>query len=427
MELPPVLPLFDRPAWLEEGNAQVNQHLAQITLHKVADAGLVYEHAVDWLLEARHNDNNYKAYRSELTTFLHWCFDVEGISPGELSRRTMGRYVAYCQAPPEALIAFRNVAQFVDDKHWQQRVPNPLWRPFLGKRLDGIALPYRLSDKALATKLAILSSFYSYLIGEEYTERNPAMLWSRHNQRQSLVDGRFVGDEDIKVFSELQWSYVMSAAKALAKSDPQRHERSLFLISLLYSCYLRISEVAARPGFSPVMGQFQRDSHTGVWGFRVPISKGGKSRTVAVSKALLDALGRYRQFLGLGALPSPKDASPLLVRLRAAGRGREVGLRNANLGVRQLRDEVELVIQAGADQAEQDGFFQDAQEMRTLTAHNIRHTGITHDINLNGRPLAHVQADAGHDSIHTTSLYLHTRTEERHQSAQHKALDRLEG
>lgn len=57
--------------------------------------------------------------------------------------------------------------------------------------------------------------------------------------------------------------------------------------------------------------------------------------------------------------------------------------------------------------------------------HAIRHTGITHDINLHGRPLSHVQADAGHDSIDTTSKYLHTSNSERHESAQQKPLDRL--
>ncbi|MFE8730961.1 site-specific integrase, partial [Aeromonas hydrophila] len=45
--------------------------------------------------------------------------------------------------------------------------------------------------------------------------------------------------------------------------------------------------------------------------------------------------------------------------------------------------------------------------------------------NLNGRPLSHVQADAGHDSIDTTSKYLHTSQSERHESAQQKPLDRL--
>lgn len=63
--------------------------------------------------------------------------------------------------------------------------------------------------------------------------------------------------------------------------------------------------------------------------------------------------------------------------------------------------------------------------MLQLSPHAIRHTGITHDINLHGRPLSHVQADAGHDSIDTTSKYLHTSNSERHESAQQKPLDRL--
>ena len=93
----------------------------------------------------------------------------------------------------------------------------------------------------------------------------------------------------------------MSTAERLAAEAPDVHARTLFLVSLLYGCYLRISEVAARPGFSPVMGQFRRDSKTGVWGFHIPISKGGKRRTVAVSADLLTALQDYRAYLGLTA------------------------------------------------------------------------------------------------------------------------------
>ena len=182
MLLPPVIPFFDAPQYLDQGNSQVNQHIARISLSAVPDAGLVYEHAVDWLLESRFNENNFKTYRSELTTYLHWCFEVAQLSPAEVSRRTMARYVDYCLAPPSELIAYRNVAQFVMDKEWGERLPNPLWRPFLGKKIDGVEQPYRLSDKALKTKLAILSSFYGYLIAEEYTERNPAMMWMKHSR-----------------------------------------------------------------------------------------------------------------------------------------------------------------------------------------------------------------------------------------------------
>jgi integrase len=427
--LPPVIPLFDSLLYLDEGNPTVNQHIAAITINRVSDAALVYEHAVDWLSEQRFNDNNYKTYRSELTTFLHWCFDVEGISLAEINRRMINRYVDYCLNPPIDLVAYRNVAQFVTIKEWGERAPNPLWRPFLGKKENNQVLPYRLSDKALKTKIAILSAFYGYLINEEYTERNPAMMWMRHSRfsSQPMRIQNMDDDESIKSFSELQWSYVMSAAEKMAAEQPELHERTLFLVSLMYSCYLRISEVAARPGFSPVMGQFRRDNHSGVWGFFIPISKGGKRRTVAVSKQLLQALERYRHFLGLSVLPAPNENKPLFIRHRAAGRGRDSGLRNANLGIRQLRDEINALINMAADLALDDGFEQDAQEIRQMTPHSIRHTGITHDINLNGRPLSHVQADAGHDSIDTTSQYLHTSKTERHETAIGKQMNRLKG
>jgi len=427
ISLPPAMPLFDSIQYLEDGNAVVNQHLAEVTLSAVPDAGFVYELAVDWLLEQRVSENNYKTYRSELTTFLHWAFNEEQVSLSDITRRVLSHYLEYCSQPPKDLITYRNVAQFVTDKNLKERLPNPLWRPFLGKKLDGIEQNYAISEKALKTKLAILSSFYAYLISEEYTERNPAMALMKNGRFKSASQHLISGEdqEDIKAFSDLQWSYVMAAAKQMAENNPEENERTLFLVSLMYSCYLRISEVAAKPGFSPIMGQFKRDTKTGVWGFYIPRSKGGKKRSVAVSKQLLTALKRYRQFLGLTALPAPNEKTPLFIRHRAPGRGRDSGILNANLGVRQLREQINYVIEAAADLAQQDSFEQDANEMRQLTPHSIRHTGISHDINLVGRPLAHVQADAGHDSIDTTSQYLHTTRVERHQSAEHKPLDHL--
>lgn len=426
---PPALPLFDAIRHLEDGNAVVNQHLAHVTITRVSDAALTYEHAVDWLLEQKHSENNYKTYRSELTTFLHWAFDVEEVSLSDITRRVLMRYIDYCTAPPATLIAYRNVAQFVLNKALDERVPNPQWRPFLGKKREGVEQPYKITEKALKTKLAILSAFFSYLINEEYTERNPAMMLMKNGRFKAGSQSSVMheDDEQMRAFSELQWSYVVATAEQLAATDPEEHERTLFLISLMYGCYLRISEAAARPGFSPVMGQFRRDSKTGVWGFYIPRSKGGKRRTVAVSKQLLQALQRYRCFLGLDKLPPPNEDTPLLIRHRAAGRGRDSGLLNANLGIRQLREEIGSVISRAADVAAKDGLEQDAREMRQMTPHSIRHTGISHDINLNNRPLSHVQADAGHDSIDTTSQYLHTSRVERHESAADKPMDHLAG
>lgn len=429
MQLPPVIPLFDSFEFIQVGNSVVNQYITQISMKKVADAGLVIEHASDWLFEQKHNENNYKAYRSELTTFLHWCFDVVSMSPIEVTRKDMSHYVDYCQAPPIALIGYFNVPQFKFDKMHEERVPNPQWRPFVGKKRLGQIQPYALSDNALKTKMAILSSFYSYLTSEEYCERNPAQIWLNHSrfaanrqyQRQSHEE------ENSLAFTELQWSYIMATVTALAEASPELHQRSLFLISLIYCCYLRISDVSARAGYSPVMDQFKHNQQTGIWSFHIPLSKGGKRRSVAISKALLDALVKYRQFLGLANYPAPNENHPLFVRHKAAGRGRDAGILNANLGIRQVRDEIQSIINLAAESIEADGFAQDGAQMRKLTAHNIRHTGITHDININRRPLSHVQADAGHESIDTTSQYLHTSQIERHESAFNKPIDHLKG
>lgn len=428
IEFPPVIPLFDTLSYVEDGNPFVNQYLAELSTGPVDDATLVYEHAVDWLLEQRHSENNYKSYRSELTSFLHWVFDVEKVSLAEVDRKRLSRYIDYCCAPPTELIGYHNVAQFLTDRALGVRYPNPAWRPFLGKREDGKALPYRISDRALKTRLAILSSFFTYLIHEEYTERNPALILLNNGRFREVNQSQASGEdnEDIRALSELQWSYVIETAEQLATEQPERHERTLFLVSLLYSCYLRISEVAARPGFSPVMSQFRRDNQSGTWSFLVPRSKGGKRRSVAVSDALLERLKHYRKTLGLSAMPVPGEQTPLFIRQRAAGRGRDLGMVNANLGIRQLRDEIMFLYAKAAERAAEDGLEQDSREIREMTPHSLRHTGISHDINLNGRPLAHVQADAGHDSLETTSGYLHTRRIERHESAAGKPIDRLE-
>ncbi|WP_281213499.1 tyrosine-type recombinase/integrase [Shewanella insulae] len=418
------LPLFEAIDYIEAGNPIINQHITAIAMNRVEDAGYVYELASDLLFAQRDNENSYKSFRSEITCFLHWCFDVAESSPSQITRRDMDRFVAYCQSPPKALIGEFNVAQFKLDKGSQQRIPNPLWRPFVGKRGE----QYKLSDNALKTKMAILSSFYGFLMAEDYCERNPAQAWMNHSKFSHKRKFDMCEEEGSGLaFTELQWSYVISTVEQLAISEPETHQRSQFLIKLIYGCYLRVSDVSARTGYSPIMGQFKQDKQTGIWRFHILKSKGGKQRQIPLSNALIEALKQYREHLGLTPLPGYQEQTPIFVRHRAAGRGRDAGLIDANLGIRQVRESVQVIINLAADIAEKDGLTEDAEVMRQLTVHNIRHTGITHDINLNGRPLSHVQADAGHESIDTTSQYLHTSQAERHQSAANKPMDRLAG
>ncbi|MGG5828648.1 hypothetical protein ACQ4LF_24635, partial [Aeromonas salmonicida] len=61
----------------------------------------------------------------------------------------------FCQPPPAPRIANRTVAECIPAKEWGERLPKQLWRPFLGKRELGRELPYRLSEQAMKTKLAL--------------------------------------------------------------------------------------------------------------------------------------------------------------------------------------------------------------------------------------------------------------------------------
>src|SRR3990167_6479924 len=58
--------------------------------------------------------------------------------------------------------------------------------------------------------------------------------------------------------SELQWQTVIDTAKKLAEKNPDVHERTLFIMSIFYSMYLRISELTSSDRWTPKMNDFAR-------------------------------------------------------------------------------------------------------------------------------------------------------------------------
>ena len=65
-------------------------------------------------------------------------------------------------------------------------------------------------------------------------------------------------------------------------------------------------------------------------------------------------------------------------------------------------------------------FNDEADGLEQATVHWLRHTGISDDINKNGRSVAHVRDDAGHSSIATTDRYNDIVMIDRHLSAKDK-------
>ena len=256
----------------------------------------------------------------------------------------------------------------------------------------------------------ILSSIYNYLIQEEITQVNPVMLIrqkSKFTQKQSKA-------QVVRRLSNNQWQTVINLAKEKAKSDIN-HERTVFMLSCLYAMYLRISELTSTPRWTPTMGDFFKDSDNNWW-FKT-IGKGNKVRQIAVSDDMLEALKHYRTaYLKLSPLPYPSEKTPLIAHIR-----------NANQSMtsdRLIRVLVQKCFDEAADKLESDGQQEEANSLKVVTVHWLRHTGISEDVKR--RPREHVRDDAGHSSSAITDRYVDIELKERAKSAKNKPINTSE-
>jgi len=292
-------------------------------------------------------------------------------------------------------------------------VVNPAWRPFVVKlaktaRKNGEApnkKQFALSQAAVKSAFAILSSYYNFLIQEEQLDSNPVLLI---RQKSKFVQKQ-QHKAPVRRVSNLQWDFVMETAEQMAKEEPDLHERSLFVMSCLYAMYLRISELVADERSTPCMGDFRKDVD-GNWWFHV-VGKGNKNRIVTVSDDMLKALSRYRKARGLSKFPTSDEKTPLIPKSRGKG---------PVSSTRQIRNIVQLCFDTAYANMMEKGLEDEATELRVATVHWLRHTGISEDVK--HRPREHVRDDAGHASMQTTDRYIESDLRERHASGRHKTV-----
>lgn len=369
-----------------------------------------YQHAISFLKSYKGSQGTFNAYRREVERVLHWSWHIAYKSIIELRRADIESYLAFCQSPPHDWIGTKKVPRFLEKEN--ERIPNPEWRPFVvtiskaeyrnGQKPN--VKDYELSSTAVQDIFAILSSFYNFLIQEEYTEVNPIL----HIRQKSKYIRKTQTKPRIRRLSELQWEYVIETVEHMAKED-ESHQRTLFIMTSLYAMYVRISELAASPRWLPKMCDFYRD-HDGLWWFKT-VGKGNKERQISVSDAMLAALRKYRTSLGLPPLPSPADNTPLLTKYK--GKGAITSTTYLRKIIQQCFDHAILRLQS-------DGFMEDANALLEATVHWLRHTGISEDVK--HRPREHVRDDAGHSSSAITDKYIDIELRERHASARKKLL-----
>lgn len=374
-----------------------------------------FDAAKTFLKEYDNNQATFNSYRREVERLLQWSWLIQKKSIFQIKRNDIEAYINFCKNPPESWIGIAKVSRFIDEN--EKRKPNPAWRPFVATVSKVAAkngtMPnvrhYSLSEKAIREIFAILGSFYKFLIQENYTEINPVTQIRQKSKYFRKQQTKTV----IRRLTELQWDTVIETAKQLADVTPKKHERTLFIMSILYSMYLRISELAASKRWLPKMNDFRRD-HDGNWWFTT-VGKGNKERQIAVSDSMLDALKRWRKYLKLTPLPSVDDQTPLIPNTRYEG---------AISSTNQIRNIVQYCFDEAIKKLRKDSFTEEANSLQFATVHWLRHTGISDDIKR--RPREHVRDDAGHSSSITTDKYIDVDLRERHSSAKRKLINRDE-
>ncbi len=371
---------------------------------------IIYDHAKQFLLSYRGSLDTFNSYRREIERYLQWCYLIAKKSVLEIRREDFEQFLSFCENPPEDWISTRIEKRFIIQGGIQ--VPNPAWRPFVVKitkaaTKNGMSPKkgdYQLSEKAFKALFAIISSFYNFLIQEEATNVNPVLLI----RQKSRFIRKHHSSPTIRRLSELQWGYVIETAEIMANENPQ-HQRTLFMMNLLYGMYLRISELAATKRWTPTMGDFHRDSE-GRWWF-LTVGKGNKERKISVSSAMLQALKSYRQTIGLMALPTPQEQTPLLSKHND---GKSI------TSTRYIRKIVQECFDRAIERLRHDNQHEEAEQMMAATVHWLRHTGISDDVKI--RPREHVRDDAGHSSGSITDKYIDVELQKRHESAKQKRI-----
>ncbi len=390
------------------------KHIDNTIIIKLPNDDIYYDdtcHALKFLKCYKGSLGTFNSYRREIERLLQWCRHISNISLKQIKREHIEQFIRFCQHPPKSWIGIKKAPRFIDKKG--ARVPNSDWRPFVitlsksahrqGKIIE--IDQFELSEGAIKELFAILSTFFNYLLQEEYVFMNPVALI----RQKSKFIRKQQNQTQIRRLTPLQWEYVLETATDMANNDSDRHERTLFIMTMLYSMYLRISELAASDRWLPKMCDFYRD-HDGNWWFKT-VGKGNKARQIAVSNAMLNALKRYRKYLGLPTLPSAADKTPLLSKTRGKGPIKSTTY---------IREVVQTCFDHTIKRLNEDKHFEEAESLNEATVHWLRHTGISEDVKC--RPREHVRDDAGHSSSATTDKYIDVELRERHRSAKNKPI-----
>ena len=346
------------------------------------DASNDVEAITSWLDEFSGSPQTWRNYRKEAERLLLWAAITLNKSLSGLTREDFRAYQHFLSDPvPASLWCGPRT-----ERH------SPLWKPFRG--------PLKASSQKQA--MIVVNALLSYLVQAGYLHGNPLSLIRRRAQAIKNTQDNAIA---IERFLDLEtWEYLKAYISQLPQITPAqkaRYERIRFLFHFLYLLAPRVSEVCSHS-----MNSFRE--YRGKWWW-FALGKGNKFAKVPINNEMLDALARYRQFLGLSDFPDIDDDTPLL---RSVSGKRNV----TSSTVYRL---VKSIVKGAADAWESEN-PQKATKLRSASTHWFRHTSITHQDDA-GIALKYLNRNARHSKLETTAIYQHAEDDNWHDETQKHA------
>lgn len=348
-----------------------------------------------WLSRFTDTKTTFENYRKEAERLLLWSVVVLNKPLSSLTHEDCLRYQHFLADPQPA-------ATWVAGGGRKHARSDARWRPFYGP----------LSPASQRQATVILNALFSWLVQAGYLAGNPLSL--------SRQRARHAAPRIPRYLEPSIWQEVKDTIAAMPSDTPRRiahASRVRWLFTLLYLGGLRIAEVGGN-----TMGQFfvRRDADCVMRWWLTVHGKGGKERLVPATREMMSELSRYRQHLGLSALPSPNEDTPLVLPIgaTAANGGTQTCAPLTRAALHAIVKEV--FAQAAARLRERDETSAArADLLAKASAHWLRHSAGSHmadqrvDLRL-------VRDNLGHASLTTTSLYLHIDDDRRHQETDEK-------
>ncbi|APD92424.1 integrase (plasmid) [Alteromonas mediterranea] len=404
-------PLFPTYAELLEYDEKNFPQLSEFLASKPAWMKQHWDWAKEFLLYIGRNksSNTYVRFRNDIEKFLLWVFKVDEKPIDELRKADILRYIDFCVAPPETWISTRLNDRFI--YHDGLFKSNSNWMPFrlTMPKYDNEKEPdlkkYRPSMQTLESSLVSLSSFYRHLIDEEICFGNPIPL-AKRDCKHLIKDSQV---KSINRLTEEQWRYLLDTTMEIAEEDAL-FERNLFVIAIMKTLFLRLSELSERDNWVPLMSHFWIDEDNDWW-FKA-YGKGKKIRDISVPPDFLPFLSRYREWRGLSPLPRKGEQNILVEKIR--GRG--------GLTSRQISRLVQDVFDKAYAKMRSERGAEAARSLKEATTHYLRHTGASMEVERN-RPLKDLSEDLGHSSSATTdTVYVQVERKRRAKSGRDRSV-----